>query len=231
MAYDNFPMEAIALKEKYEAIGIREHAWFTFYHDPAIYACRFDKKGQVIEKIARDIPKKPAAKKEKTTYLDINVRPDNKVTLSCPSCLNVREVPVGKYLGAKHSLTVNCPCGTTFGVNLNFRKYYRKGVSIGGYYTLGDKDIGAVDSGTVPTVPINCRIKNISLGGLGFTPLKDLRAQVGDRLRIKFTLDKDPPEIIEKEVVVRSIRNNYIGCQFIETTGYADRTLGFYLMK
>jgi glyoxylase-like metal-dependent hydrolase (beta-lactamase superfamily II) len=31
MAYDNFPMDAIALKQKYEETGIRENAWFTFY--------------------------------------------------------------------------------------------------------------------------------------------------------------------------------------------------------
>jgi len=231
MAYDNFPMDAIALKEKYEALGIRENAWFTFYHDPAVYACRFDKKGQIVEKIAREMPKKPAPKKEKAAVQNVNVGDNNKVILSCPSCLNVREVPVGKYIDGKHSLTVNCPCGTTFGVNLNFRKHYRKGVAIGGYYTLADKDTGKFDVSKAATIPINCRIKNISLGGLGFTPLKDLRAQVGDRLKVKFTLDKEPPEIIEKEVIVRSINDHYIGCKFIETTGFADRTLGFYLMK
>ena len=231
MAYDNYPMDAISLKEKYEAAGIKENAWFTFYHDPAMYACRFDKQGKVVEKIAPELPKKTTPEKEKLPVQNINVRKDNKVTLSCPSCLNVREIAVGKYLGSKHSLVVNCPCGTTFGVKLNFRKHYRKGVSLGGYYSIGDKYVGSTDSGNVPTVPINCQIKNISLSGLGFIPLNKLRAQVGDRLMIKFTLDKEPPEIIEKELIVRSIMDNYVGCEFVETTGFADRTLGFYLMK
>ena len=69
------------------------------------------------------------------------------------------------------------------------------------------------------------------MGGLGFTALDQIRAQVGDTLVVKFTLDKEPPEIIEKEVLVRTIRDNYIGCEFVEESGFTDRTLGFYLMK
>ena len=59
----------------------------------------------------------------------------------------------------------------------------------------------------------------------------ELRVQVGDTLKVKFTLDREPPEIIEKEVIVKGIHDNYIGCEFIEETGFTDRTLGFYLMK
>jgi hypothetical protein len=55
--------------------------------------------------------------------------------------------------------------------------------------------------------------------------------QVGDKLRVKLTLDKEPPEVIEKDVIVRGINDNYIGCEFIQETGFSDRTLGFYLMK
>ena len=231
MAYDNFPMDAIALKEKYEATGLRENAWFTFYHDPSMYACKFDDQGRVVKKISSEASEKPAEKKEKLPMQDINVRKDKHITLSCPSCLQVRDVSVAKYAGKKHSLIVNCPCGATYGVNLNFRKQYRKEVSIGGFYTLDDEDIGSIESGKVPTVPINCRINNISLGGLGFTILGKIRVQIDDTLKIRFSLDKEPPEIIEKEVIVRTIRDNYIGCEFIEKTGFSDRTLGFYLMK
>jgi glyoxylase-like metal-dependent hydrolase (beta-lactamase superfamily II) len=231
MAYDNFPMDVIGLKEKYEAMGVRENAWFTFYHDPSMYACKFDSRGEVVKKIAHELSKKKETKKEKIHIQDLNVRKDNRITLSCPSCLLVREISVDKYAGQKHFLTVNCPCGMTYGVNLNFRKHYRKEVSIGGYYTFDDEDVGMAHSGNIPTMPINCRIKNISMGGLGFTALKQVRVQVGDTLKVKFTLDKEPPEIIEKEVIVKGIHDNYIGCEFIDQTGFTDRTLGFYLMK
>jgi hypothetical protein len=80
-------------------------------------------------------------------------------------------------------------------------------------------------------MPINCRIKNLSMGGVGFTALNRVRVQVGDTLKVKFTLDKVPPEIVEKEIIVRTIKDNYIGCEFTKESGFNDRTLGFYLMK
>ena len=161
---------------------------------------------------------------------NLNVRKDKQVTLSCPDCLLVREISVDKYMGRKHFLKVNCPCGTTYGVNLNFRKHYRKQVSIGGYYTYDDI-VSVVKTGSTSSVPINCRIKNISMGGLGFAALDRMKTQLGDTLKVIFTLDKVPPETIEKEVVVRFINDNYIGCEFSEESGFSDRTLGFYLMK
>lgn len=51
MAYDNYPLEVIELKEKYEKAGIEKGAWFLFYHDPFLRACRFNEKGEVLEKI------------------------------------------------------------------------------------------------------------------------------------------------------------------------------------
>jgi len=231
MAYDNFPMDVIPLKQKYETNGFEEDAWFTFYHDPAMYACKFDAQGQVAQKVAHEVVSKSAASKEDIPIQNLNVRKDKSITLSCPDCLLAREISVQKYMGAKHFLAVNCPCGTTFGVNLNFRKYYRKDVSIGGYYTAAGDDTGWVAADSSTAGPINCRIKNISMGGLGFTTLKLVRAQVGDTLKVKFTLDKVPPEIVEKEVIVRTIKDNYIGCEFSKESGFNDRTLGFYLMK
>lgn len=50
MAYDNYPMDAIALKEKWESRGVNEGAWFTFYHDPYVLACKFDKNGNITSK-------------------------------------------------------------------------------------------------------------------------------------------------------------------------------------
>lgn len=49
-AYDNYPMDAIAMKEEWVNRGVNQGAWFTFYHDPYILACKFDKDGNVIKK-------------------------------------------------------------------------------------------------------------------------------------------------------------------------------------
>jgi glyoxylase-like metal-dependent hydrolase (beta-lactamase superfamily II) len=49
MAYDNFPLDAIRQKELWIGRGVAEQAWFTFYHDPFMRACRFDDKGNVLQ--------------------------------------------------------------------------------------------------------------------------------------------------------------------------------------
>jgi glyoxylase-like metal-dependent hydrolase (beta-lactamase superfamily II) len=226
MAYDNFPLEAIALKQQYEKRGIRENAWFTFYHDPFMFACRFDADGRVVENIGQA---PPAPKK--IPVQDINVIKDKSIVLTCPDCLLVREVPVAKYMGAKHFMTVKCSCGATYGVNLNYRKHYRKDVSLGGYYAAADADVVWAGMSGRESMPINCRIQNISMGGIGFTALDMVRVKLDDTLKVKFTLDKDPPEVVEKKIFVRTIRDNYIGCEFTKESMEYDTTLGFYLMK
>lgn len=49
MAYDNYPLDVIELKEKYERKIINEDGWFLFYHDPNVRACKFDEKGNIIK--------------------------------------------------------------------------------------------------------------------------------------------------------------------------------------
>ncbi len=50
MAYDNFPMDSIAMKEKWIKEGVRDNAWFTFYHDAVLQACKFGADGTISEK-------------------------------------------------------------------------------------------------------------------------------------------------------------------------------------
>ncbi|HCC54085.1 MAG TPA: hypothetical protein DEQ20_04045 [Desulfobulbaceae bacterium] len=48
-AYDNFPLDSIAVKEQYLARAINKDAWLLFYHDPEILACKLDADGVVCE--------------------------------------------------------------------------------------------------------------------------------------------------------------------------------------
>lgn len=50
MAYDNYPLESIALKEKWMKQGMAEGVWFTFYHDAFMRACKYDDSGKITEK-------------------------------------------------------------------------------------------------------------------------------------------------------------------------------------
>jgi glyoxylase-like metal-dependent hydrolase (beta-lactamase superfamily II) len=50
MAYDNFPLESIQKKAALEKEYIGKGAWFAFYHDPYVLACKFDEQGNILEK-------------------------------------------------------------------------------------------------------------------------------------------------------------------------------------
>lgn len=48
-AYDNFPLDSIAAKEQFFRQALDKDAWFLFYHDPEILACKFDLDGAVCD--------------------------------------------------------------------------------------------------------------------------------------------------------------------------------------
>lgn len=50
MAYDNYPMESIKQKEFWEDFVLKNDAWITFYHDPFVFAAKFDAKGNLVNK-------------------------------------------------------------------------------------------------------------------------------------------------------------------------------------
>jgi len=48
MAYDNYPLDVIAEKQKLIQEAVAGNAWFLFYHNPFCNACKFDTGGKVI---------------------------------------------------------------------------------------------------------------------------------------------------------------------------------------
>ncbi|UFJ41660.1 MBL fold metallo-hydrolase [Brevibacillus humidisoli] len=51
MAYDDYPMTSIFAKEKWIQAGIRDGAWFTFYHDAIYRALKWNEQQEIIAKI------------------------------------------------------------------------------------------------------------------------------------------------------------------------------------
>ncbi len=49
MAYDDFPLEVIQQKEKWQKQIKDEDGWYLFYHDPHVQYCKFDEEGNVLE--------------------------------------------------------------------------------------------------------------------------------------------------------------------------------------
>lgn len=54
MAYDDYPMDSIAAKEKWVSYALGKNAWFTFYHDAYYRAVKWGQDGKIAESIKRN---------------------------------------------------------------------------------------------------------------------------------------------------------------------------------
>jgi len=52
MAYDDYPMNSIAEKQKWIPYAEEHNAWFTFYHDAVYRALKWDIQGNIVQSIA-----------------------------------------------------------------------------------------------------------------------------------------------------------------------------------
>ncbi|WP_102274223.1 YtnP family quorum-quenching lactonase [Cytobacillus massiliigabonensis] len=53
LAYDDYPMDSIAAKQKWMEYGLGRNAWFTFYHDAFYRAIKWDQNGNILDKVER----------------------------------------------------------------------------------------------------------------------------------------------------------------------------------
>ncbi|MGJ7912869.1 YtnP family quorum-quenching lactonase [Neobacillus sp. LXY-1] len=54
MAYDDYPMDSIYAKEKWQQYAMEKNAWFTFYHDAFYRAVKWGADGQIVESLKRN---------------------------------------------------------------------------------------------------------------------------------------------------------------------------------
>ncbi len=71
-------------------------------------------------------------------------------------------------------------------------------------------------------------IHNVSRGGLGFTVSGTHNIQIGQKALIDFVLDNHKSTRLSKEVEIKAVKDNYIGCEFISHQPF-EKELGFYL--
>ena len=133
----------------------------------------------------------------------------------------------------KQLLHIKCKCKTIFCVELEFRQKKRKNTNLSGFYCIPSQEN---DWGRIPdwsqgmhVRKVNCTIRNLSMNGVGFVTLNRHNIKVDDRLVVKFTLDNAARLLIEKNVSVRFVNGNYIGCEFFKEE-QNDSNLGFYVM-
>jgi hypothetical protein len=147
------------------------------------------------------------------------VREDGTTVLKCPFCRHARTVSVSKIKDKKKIIKVKCSCQQSYTVSLELRKMYRKSTNLNGrYINLSLNN----ESGMMI-------VKDVSMGGIGFEAVGRCRIELEHELEVTFTLDDTHSSVIKKQVVVRIVRDKFIGCEFLHAFEY-DKALGFYLL-
>jgi len=142
----------------------------------------------------------------------------------------VKQVSVAKFKDEKHTLKVRCSCQKMLSLDLDFRQKYRKLTNLRGeYLNLTHKQKN--NRGHESLQAHQCQIVNISLTGLGLLVFPEHGVKQGDTLRVRFILDDRKKSKIDRQLVVRVVRKDYIGGEFIDDAYHTyDKTLGFYLL-
>ncbi len=165
------------------------------------------------------------------------VRPDNTVIIQCPSCSLSKEVPAEKLVNGKRILQIKCSCQSVFKGQLETRKKFRRPSNLEGHFRKlsnqknPDNYHSVIHYGAEKKVkPVaNCTVENISVDGLGLSAKTRPTVKPGDILRVEFTLDNANQTEIVKQVIVRMVNDNYIGCEFQDNSS-PDKNIGFYLL-
>ena len=167
------------------------------------------------------------------------VNQEGDVIVQCPLCENSKTVSVSSYKGKQFAMKVKCTCGHVFPINLDFREHYRKPTFLEGNYLKTNLNLESFyekvpQKRNIPpdkkrNVINNCTVKDISVGGLGLDIWGDHTIEKGDHLFIKFILDNKKRSLIQCELTVRTVQNNYVGAEFKEKLDF-NPDLGFYLL-
>jgi hypothetical protein len=148
---------------------------------------------------------------------------DNKdmAIITCPSCGILKKVSVAKFKNSKHQISTRCQCGKRFDVQLNFRSSYRKEVQLAGMFMI-----------LPPGASHWCEmvVRDISRTGVGFQNTDNVVVKTGHSLRVKFKLDNAKKTMVEKDVVVKIVNGQYVGCEF-KNLALEEKELGFYLFS
>ena len=149
-------------------------------------------------------------------YLD----DDGNTFLICPHCGKQVKVNLTEFHGLSDGVKVKCPCKKAFRVYLGFRRRQRKNSFLRGYYV---KLPPGEERGRM-------RVRDVSMGGIRFTPWSKHALQVGDKIRVQFVLDDDSSAQIEKLATVRWSNHIAVGCEFSDKHTF-DSDLGFYFVE
>lgn len=147
------------------------------------------------------------------------VEQNSQTRIVCPFCATAKTLSVEKFRHRQHKLKVKCKCGHTFNIQLEFRRHHRKSTELKGAYGVTESSVRGR----------NITILNLSRSGASFQMPAGHVMEVGQKGILVFTLDDRKKTALKKQVIIRSVKGNIIGCEFIEDRAF-QKELGFYLL-
>lgn len=148
------------------------------------------------------------------------VKEGDVAIITCPFCRKTKKQSVAPFKEKrKRELRIKCSCEKIFSICLECRKHQRK------YVKLLGKCINLSQHRNSQDIILI----NISLGGIGFNPMKMYEIRKDDRLQVSFSLNDSNNTPIETTATVRAVSKDYVGCEFNTTESFKP-TLGFYLL-
>jgi len=151
---------------------------------------------------------------------------DDKILITCPRCMRQDHISPEHFKSIGKTVMATCPCGFQLKLKTEMRSYHRKKVNLEGVF-LRTKGKNFLSDSIDYTGKIH--IANISKKGLGFVTEGPNNLSIGDNIRAKFTLDNQARSVISKQVIIKGLKKNYAGGQFVGPDK-DDIALGFYLM-
>jgi c-di-GMP-binding flagellar brake protein YcgR len=115
------------------------------------------------------------------------------------------------------SVVAKCPCGNTFAVIFENRKYYRKPISTyGKCFAAGESADG-----------YSVKLVDISQSGIRFIKKDGKPLQLNEKIRVSFSLGHDTIFCVAS---VYHIHNEQVGAKFISLDEHSKKLLGFFLL-
>jgi len=155
--------------------------------------------------------------KDKKTVKTIFPNEHGKIYLLCPCC-NANTLKPAKLFPIHESIRINCPCGHSYEFIIENRKTFRKKTSLPSIFWKTDS----------PDAYHNGTICDLTLDGCLLLASDKHSLHQGEHIKMAFKLDNPERTKIVRKALIRRIKENYIGCQFLGTPAF-DPELGFYV--
>jgi hypothetical protein len=152
--------------------------------------------------------------------IKIFINSNNEGEIVCPKCEKAKTIHLAKDRIPIKPIRVKCNCGHSFSIVLEYRKYYRKPVSIPGKlcHRQSGEELGEIV------------VTSVSVVGIGFDLKSVVSVLMDEVYEVVFTLDDNLDSTIREAVVVRRINGKDVGAEFLDAEKY-NYELDFYIMS